>query len=332
MRAATYTGTGGIKVIAIRDDVPEPEVGSDDASVEVAYAGLNRADILERRGGYPGPAREPVIPGLEYSGIVNAIGSRVTNVAVGDAVCGLVSAGAHATQVAAHALTLSKVPSGLSLRDAAALPEAFITAHDALFARGRLRLGQSVLVHAVGSSVGLAAVALARRAGATTLGTSRTQSKLDRARACGLDYGFVLDESWLGRVLAATDARGADVILDFVGAPMLERNCKALATGGRIVQIGAMGGTRATVDLGTLMSKRGELHGTVLRSRPLEEKIALAKGFTRELLPLFERAQLRPEIDSVFPLGRLADAHAHIEGDANFGKILIEIRSGAGTS
>ncbi len=324
MRAAIYTGTGGTDVIAIRDDVPEPEFGSDDALIDVAYAGLNRADILERRGNYPAPKRDIVIPGLEFSGTVRTIGPGVSNVAVGDVVCGLVAAGAHATRLATHALTLAKIPTGVSLRDAAAIPEAFITAHDALFARGGLRLGESVLVHAVGSSVGLAAVALAKRAGALTIGTSRTATKLDRARDCGLDHGFLLDDGWVGHVLAATAARGADVILDFAGASTLDLNCKALATGGRIVQIGTMAGTRATFNLGALLMKRGALHGTVLRSRPLEEKIALTKAFEREVLPLFRRGELRPQIDSVFPLGDLADAHAHMERDANFGKIVIE--------
>ncbi|GAC1303042.1 MAG: NAD(P)H-quinone oxidoreductase [Vulcanimicrobiaceae bacterium] len=325
MRAAIYTGTGGTEVIAVRDDVPEPKLGSDDALVEVAYAGLNRADILERRGSYPAPKRDLVIPGLEFAGTVRAVGSGVSNVAVGDAVCGLVGAGAHASRLTTHALTLSKIPAGLSLRDAAAAPEAFITAHDALFTIGALRLGQSVLVHAVGSGVGLAAVALAKRTGATAIGTSRTAAKLERARAAGLAHGFLLDDGWLGHVLAATDARGADVILDFAGAPMLERNCKALANGGRIVQIGTMAGAQTTFNLGALMFKRGSLHGTVLRSRPLDEKIALAKTFARELLPLFTRGDLRPEIDSIFPLAALAEAHAHMERNANFGKILIEI-------
>jgi len=324
MRAAIYTGTGGTEVIAIRDDVPDPEIGSDDALVAVAYAGLNRADILERRGHYPAPQRDVVIPGLEFSGTVRAIGSRVSNVAVGDAVCGLVAAGAHATMLATNALTLAKIPAGLSLRDAGAIPEAFIAADDALFARGRLRLGDVVLVHAVGSGVGLAAVALAKRAGALTVGTSRTATKLDRAHAAGLDHGFMLDDRWPGCILAASDARGADIILDFAGAAMLDHNCKALATGGRIVQIGTMAGVQATFNLGALMMKRGALHGTVLRSRPLDEKIALTKAFARGLLPLFARGELHPEVDSVFPLEALADAHEYMERDANFGKVLIE--------
>jgi NADPH:quinone reductase-like Zn-dependent oxidoreductase len=262
---------------------------------------------------------------MEFSGTVRATGSRVKSVVAGDRVCGLVQAGAHAALLAAQAMTLSKVPDGLSLRDAAAIPEAFITAHDALITRGGFALGQIVLVHAVGSSVGLAAVALVKRAGGVAIGTSRTTEKLERAKQHGLDHGFVLDDGWRGRVQAATNGRGADVILDFVGAPMLDGNLAVLAQGGRIVQIGTMGGAQATLHLGMLLAKRAALHGTVLRSRPLEEKIALAKHFERALLPLFALGELRAEVDRVFPLAELAAAHDYMESNANFGKIVIEV-------
>ncbi len=325
MRAAVYAGNGGTDVIQIRDDVAEPELGSDDAIVDVAFAGLNRADVLERRGLYAVPPGAVPTPGMEYSGVVRAIGARVTSVAVGERVCGLVVSGAHAARLSANAGTLSKVPDELSLRDAAAIPEAFMTAHDALFTRGGFALGQTVVIHAVGSSVGLAATALAKAAGGVAIGTSRTPSKLERARDHGLAFAFLLDDAWVESVTAATGGRGADVILDFVGAPILDANLRALAPGGRIVQIGTMAGAAANVNLGILMVKRAALHGTVLRSRPLEEKVALAKFFTRALLPMFERGELRAEVDAVLPLDRLADAHAHMEADKNFGKIVIEI-------
>ena len=326
MRAATYDGKGGLEVIALRDDVPDPEIGSDDALIEVAFAGLNRADVLERQGNYPSPrSGRFVIPGMEFSGVVRATGSRVTNVFEGDRVCGLVAAGAHAQLLATNALAVSKLPEGVSLRDAAAIPEAFITAHDALFTRAGFALGETVLVHAVGSSVGLAAVALAKRAGGVTIGTSRTAEKLERAKESGLDVGVLLDDGWRGRVQAATNARGPDVILDFVGAPMLDGNIAVLAPGGRIVQIGTMGGTNASFHLGILLMKRAALHGTVLRSRPIEEKIAIAKHFERALLPLFARGELRAEIDRVFPLDDLRAAHEYMESNANFGKIVIAV-------
>jgi NADPH:quinone reductase-like Zn-dependent oxidoreductase len=326
MRAATYTGKGGLEVIVVRDDVPEPEVGTDDALVEVAFAGLNRADVLERQGNYPVLHRGAItIPGMEFSGIVRATGSRVTSVFAGDRVCGLVPTGAHAALLATNALTLSKVPEGVTLRDAAAIPEAFITAHDALVTRADFKLGEFVLVHAVGSSVGLAAVALVKRGGGVAIGTSRTADKLSRARGHGLDFGFLLDDGWRANVQVATNARGPDIILDFVGAPMLDENLGVLAPGGRIVQIGSMGGSQAHLHLGLLMAKRAALHGTVLRTRPIDEKIALAKHFERALLPLFVRGDLRAEVDRVFPLGELAAAHEYMESNANFGKIVLNV-------
>jgi NADPH:quinone reductase-like Zn-dependent oxidoreductase len=329
MRAVVYEGVGGVEVIALRD-VPEPELGSDDALVEVAYAGLNRADVLEREGRYgSGQRAAQVRAGLEFSGVVRAVGSsRVSAVSSGDRVCGLVIAGAHAECVAAHALTLSRVPDEVDLATAAAIPEAYLTAHDALFARGGFELGQTVLVNAVGSSVGLAAVALAKRAGGFTLGTSRDELKLARAKELtGLDVGILYDEGWPEAVGAATAGNGVDLVLDFIGGPALANNLAVLAGGGRIVQIGTLGGTQASFGLGPLMAKRATLTGTVLRSRPLDEKIALARGFTRTLLPLFARGELHAQIDEIYPLAEIASAHRRMETNANFGKILLAVRS-----
>jgi NADPH:quinone reductase-like Zn-dependent oxidoreductase len=328
VRAATYTGKGGTEVIAIRDDVPDPFVGTNDALVEVAYAGLNRADVLERLGNYPIPPADVTIPGMEFSGVVRATGPRVTNVAPGDRVCGLVVSGAQAELLATNALALSKVPDDVSLRDAAAIPEAFITAHDALFTRAKFALGETALINAVGSSVGLAGVALVKRAGGIAIGTSRTTAKLERARDHGLDFGFVLDDGWRGRVLAATNARGVDVVLDFIGGSELDANVAVLAPTCRIVQIGTLGGATASIHLGQLMSKRAALHGTTMRLRPIDEKIAIAKHFERALLPLFARGELRAEVDRVFPLAELAAAHDYMESNSNFGKIVIELGGG----
>ncbi len=325
MRAIAYDGSGDATVIGL-EDVAEPAMGTGDALVEVAYAGLNRADILERMGRYPRPKDAPQIPGIEYSGIVRAVGSGVNGVAPGDRVCGLVSGGAHAELLATNAMTLARVPDGVSLRDAAAIPEAFITAHDALVTCADLALGDNVVVHAVGSSVGLAAVALVKRGGGISIGTSRTQEKLERARAHGLDHGILLDDGWGDRVHAITSL-GADVILDFVGAPILDANLAALAPRGRIVQIGTLGGTHARISLGILMQKRATVRGTALRTRALDERIALAKHFSRALLPLFARGDLRAEIDSTFPLADMRGAHEHMEQNRNFGKIVIEVRS-----
>jgi putative PIG3 family NAD(P)H quinone oxidoreductase len=323
MRAALYTGKGGAEVIAFAD-VPEPAIGPDDALVEVAYAGLNRADVLERMGRYPAPRLDPPVPGLEFSGVVRAVGANVRNVTPGDRVCGLVAAGAHAEFVAADALTLARVPDGLSLREAAALPEAFQTAHDALYARGRFAPGKSVLVHAVGSSVGLAAIALAKTGGARiVVGTSRTPEKLERAKPHGLDVALPLDDAWPEAVRSA--AGGIDCVLDFLGAPALDANVSVLATGGYVVSIGSLGGTRGSFDLGALMGRRATIVGTVLRSRPVVEKRELAAAFAREVLPAAAEGRLRAEIDRVVPLAQLAEAHAAMEANANFGKIVLAV-------
>jgi NADPH:quinone reductase len=324
MRAARYRGAGGLEVIAI-EDVAEPEVGSDDALVAVAYAGLNRADVLERMGRYPSPGGVGAIPGMEFSGIVRAVGSRVRCVAVGDRVCGLTGYGAHAELVAVPALTLVPVPEGVSLRDAGAIPESFTTAYDALFARGRFGLGEVCLVHAVGSSVGLAAAALAQRAGGFVIGTSRTTDKLERARSHGMDVGVVLGDGWVERVRAAAGGRGVDCVMDFVGGATMNGNLAVLALGGRIVQIGTLGGAKVDVDLGMLMSRRGTIVGTMLRSRPLDEKIALAREFSTRLMPLFARGALQAEVDRVVPLAQIADAHRAMEANENFGKIVIGV-------
>jgi len=325
MRAVLYRGKGGPEVIVLAD-VPEPSYGTDDALVAVAYAGLNRADLLERMGRYgPMPRDGEVIPGLEFAGTVRAVGTNVTNVRPGQRVCGLVQSGAHAALVVANGLTLAAVPDGVELVEAAAIPEAFLTADDALFARGNLRLGERVLVHAAGSSVGLAALSLAKRAGAFTLGTSRTPHKLEGAHDFGMDTGVEMSEGWPERVRAACDGQGVDLVLDFIGAPALAGNIAVLANGGRIVSIGTLGGASAKLELGALMFKRATLIGTVLRTRPLEERIALARLLERRLLPLFAAGELHAEVDTVFPLDQIAEAHRAMESNDNFGKIVLAV-------
>jgi NADPH2:quinone reductase len=325
MHAAVYTRFGAAEVIEIQD-VPEPELGTDDVLVDVAYAGLNRADVLERRGFYGTAASEErPIGGLEYSGTVAMTGSRVRTLHPGDRVFGIVSGRAHAEKLAVNAATAMRVPDELDLESAAAIPEAFMTAWDALFRAGGFRLGMTVVVHAAGSGVGLAALALAKAAGGTTVGTSRSASKLERAAAHGLDYGALLHDDWPAVALRVTRGRGADVVLDFVGAPIFDRNVRALATGGRIVQIGLLGGASGAIALGPFMAKRATFIGTLLRVRTLDEKAALARAFEAEIVPLFARGVLRPVIDRVFPLSEIRAAHRHMEEDANFGKILLKI-------
>jgi NADPH:quinone reductase len=327
MRAAVFTRSGDRDVIEVRE-VDDPVPGTDDVLVDVAYAGLNRADLLERRGHYgpPEPSVGPAIPGLEYAGMVAAVGGRVSKLQAGDRVFGIASGRAQAERIAVNAGTAMRIPDELPLEAAAAVPEAFMTAWDALFRAGRFRLGMTVVVHAAGSGVGLAALALAKAAGGTTVGTSRTVTKLERAAAHGLDFGALLDEDWPAVVRRVSGGRGADVVLDFIGAAAFDRNVAALAPNGRIVQIGTLGGASGSIALGPFMAKRASFIGTVLRARPLDEKIALTRGFEAEIVPLFARGILQPTIDRIFPLSEIREAHRQMEEDQNFGKILLKIR------
>jgi putative PIG3 family NAD(P)H quinone oxidoreductase len=306
---------------------PMPKCGDDDVLVNVAFAGLNRADILERLGRYGSPptADGPAIPGLELAGTVRACGAGVRQLRVGDRVCALVPGGAHAEVARVHAATAALLPDSLAFADAAALPEAYITADDALFTLGALRLGETVVIHAVASGVGLAALELARAAGARTIGTSRSPKKLAHARALGLDVALNLDE-FPERVLEATGGRGADVILDCIGPTLFDRNVAALAPRGRIVQIGTLGGARAETGTAGLMSKRGHWIGTVLRSRPLEEKIVLARSFAQRILPLVALGTLAAHVDRFFPLAAIAEAHRYMEEDRNIGKLVLAVQ------
>jgi putative PIG3 family NAD(P)H quinone oxidoreductase len=306
-------------------EIPRPEPGPAEVLVRVCAAGVNRAEILQRRGHYPAPPGWPAdVPGLEFAGQVEAVGERVTERAVGDRVMGLVGGGGYAEYVVVHEREAIPVPELLSWEEAAAVPEVFVTAHDALFTRGRLSLGESVLIHAVGSGVGTAALQLALTAGAKTLGTSRTEWKLDRARELGLDLAIQAGaEDFADAVLDATGGRGADLILDLVGGGYLPRNLASLATLGRIVIVGLTAGAFAEIDLGVILRKRITMVGTSLRSRPLEEKIAAVQAFARHALPLFAEGRIRPVMDRSFAIEDAPDAHRRMEADQNFGKIVL---------
>ncbi len=323
-RAVRIRGRGGVEVLAIeRLDVRAP--GPDEVLIEVAAAGLNRADLLQRRGLYPAPPGVAEdVPGLEYAGVVADTGDRVTAFARGDRVMGIVGGGAMATHLVAHERELVPVPDGLELDEAAAVPEVFMTAFDALFERGGVEIGHSVLLHAVGSGVGTAAVQLLHAAGARSIGTARTQDKLERCRTLGLDEAvLVRDGEFAAEVERCSGGRGVDVILDTVGAAYLEQNVRVLAEGGRIVIIGLMGGATAKTPLAALLSKRVTIVGSVLRSRPLEQKATLARRFAAQVVPLFESGRLRPVIDQVLPMERVAEAHTLMEQNRNFGKIVL---------
>jgi NADPH:quinone reductase len=324
-----------IRVIRIREpgppDVleiesrPRPDPGPEEVRVAVAASGLNRADLLQRLGRYPAPEGYPQdILGMEFSGVVDRVGARVSSEWDGRTVMGITGGGAYAEYLIARPEELVLVPGTLGAVDAGAVPEVFMTAFDAMVLQGALEEGETVLVHAVGSGVGTAALQIAVRAGATVIGTSRTDDKLRQAEALGLAHGVVGDDAWPDRVLEITDGRGVDVVLDLVGGTYLEGNQKVLALRGRHVVVGIPSGARATMDLGLLMRKRGTVRGTVLRSRPRAEKVALALAFSREVLPGLSDGSLRPVVDRVFPAEAAADAHRYMEENRNFGKILLE--------
>lgn len=314
---------GGPEVLELIEFSARPP-GYGEILVRVEAAGLNRADLLQRRGLYPAPPGSPAdIPGLEYAGVVEAVGEGVTEWKVGDRVMGIVGGGAMATHVTVSAREAIPVPSRLSFAEAAAIPEAFLTAYDALFLQGGLRMGEYVLVHAVGSGVGTAALQLAREAGAAVIGTSRSQEKLDRCREMGMEGGILVEGSFAEKVRELTDGRGADCILDLVGASYLEENLAALAWRGRMICVGLLGGAKTNLPLGTLLAKRATLIGTVLRSRPPEEKAILARRFADEIVPLFERGRLSPVVETVLPFEQVAEAHRRLESNRTFGKIVL---------
>ena len=324
MRAVVITAPGGPEVLELRD-VPDPEPGIGQVRVRVHASGLNRADLLQRRGRYPAPPGWPAdIPGLEYAGIVDAVGPGVQRWKPGDRVMGLVGGGGCAEAVVVNEREAIAVPAALSLVEAAAIPEAFITAHDALFTRLGLGLGEAVLVHAVGSGVGTAALQLAKAAGARVVGTSRSAWKLEKATSLGLELGVVSSrEDFADAALAFTGGVGVDAVLDLVGGAYLAGNLRALASRGRLAFVGTVAGSRAELDLRVVMTKRLRIEGTTLRARPLEEKIHAARAFAHHALPLLEQRRVLPVLDRVLPADEVQEAHRLLEEGEVFGKVVL---------
>lgn len=324
MQAIVITQPGEPQVLQLRE-VPTPEPVADQVRVRVRATALNRADVLQRAGRYPAPFGVPEhILGLEFAGEVDAVGPLVEKLRPGDRVFGLVGGGSYAEYVLTTERMAVPIPANLDWIEAAAVPEVFMTAHDALFTQAGFVSGERVLVHAVGSGVGTAAVQLIRATGGTSLGTARTAQKLDAARDLGLDVGLSAD-GWAAGVAEHTDNAGVHVILDFIGSAYLTDNLNALATRGRLVLIGLMGGAKAEVDLSVIQRKRLHVIGTVLRARPLEEKLAVTQAFARQVVPLLEQGSVRPIIDRVFDLKDAAEAHRYMETNANFGKIVLQV-------
>jgi putative PIG3 family NAD(P)H quinone oxidoreductase len=324
MRAVIYEGHGGPEVITI-GEVPKPEVGKDHIRVRVHAAGLNRADLIQRRGQYAAPPGWPAdIPGLEYAGEVEAVRPGVTRWRVGDRVMGLVGGGAQAEMVVVHQDEVLPIPEGLSYAEAAAIPEAFLTAYDALVTRGRLQPGERVLIHAAGSGVGTAAAQIAKHLGATVLGTSRSGDKLARALIYGVDIGIDTSQALFREAVGEP----VNIVLDVLGGPAFADNLAVLAPRGRLIMLGFLAGGKAETDLGPILQKRLEIIGTMMRTRKLEERIPLIREFSARMLPLFlprgeEGALLRPVVERTYPMSQLADAHRVLEGNATFGKIVV---------
>jgi putative PIG3 family NAD(P)H quinone oxidoreductase len=329
MRAVVIVSHGGVEGIEVREVERPVAATADRVLVRVRAAALNRADVLQRRGLYPAPfGVVQDIPGLEFSGEVEQIGNEVRSLGVGQRVFGITAGGAQAEYVLVPESTLVEIPSNLDWAEAAAVPEAFITAHDALFTQARLEMGERVLVHAAGSGVGLAAIQLARAGGATVFGTSRTAEKLERARGHGLDEAVAVGNDPLMFAKAVrewTTGAGANVILDLVGGSYLAANLDALAMRGRLMLVGTTGGGAAALDFGIVMGKRLRIIGTVLRARSTEEKTRATRRFAAHVLPLLSREIVRPVIDKVYSLDEVRAAHERMESNESFGKIVLKI-------
>lgn len=329
MKAVTIVNHGGVEGLEVREVDTPPEPVADRVRVRVHAAALNRADIVQRLGRYPAPPGSPQnIPGLEFAGEIESIGSEVSQWKPGQRVFGITGGGAQAEFLVIPENQIADIPVGLDWAEAAAVPEAFITAHDALFTQAGLQPGETVLVHAAGSGVGTAAIQLARAAGAKVFGTSRTAEKLQKAKQYGLDGSVAIegDVSVLVKAIREwTNGRGVDVILDLVGAEYLNANLSAIAPQGRMMLVGTTSGSKAMLDFGVVMSKRLAIRGTVLRARSPEEKARATRLFARHVVPLLADGVVRPVIDKVYRLEEIREAHQRLESNESFGKIVLVI-------
>jgi putative PIG3 family NAD(P)H quinone oxidoreductase len=324
MKAVVITRPGGAEVLRL-EDRSTPEPGSGQIRVRVRTSALNRADLLQRAGNYPVPAGVPAdISGMEYAGEVDALGEAATLWKIGDKVMGLVGGAGHAEYLCVHEREAIPVPRSMSWEDAGAIPEAFLTGYDALFNRLNLKLGETLLIHAVGSGVGTATLQIARAAGANVIGTARSAGKLERAKDLGLSTAVDASRGdWAEGVEKAVGTERVHAIVDLVGGNYLKGNLRVLALRGRLVVVGLTAGATAQFNMGLLLRKRLTMVGTVLRARPLEEKITLARDFAIHAVPMFETGLLKPVIDRVMPFAEIRAAHELMESNGTFGKIVL---------
>jgi len=327
MRAVVLEEKGGPEVLKVRE-VPDPEPGPEEVLVESVSSAVNRADLLQRMGLYPGPPMVHEIPGLEFAGRVVATGERVTDRVIGDHVMGISNGGCYAERIAVHERQTMPVPAALHLADAGAFPEVFITAWDALVRQGGLTSGRWALVHAGASGVGTAAIQIAKAIGAR-IAVTASAGKHEICHRLGADS--VIDynaEDFVDVIREVTGGEGADVVLDVIGGDYLPRNVASVRMGGTIIQVGVMAGGPVPFDVGSLLVKRATITGTTLRARPIEEKIAITREFSAQILPHVEAGRIAPVIDSRFPLDDTKGAHERMASNANAGKIVIDISPG----
>jgi NADPH2:quinone reductase len=326
MKAIYIAQFGGTENLEIREVPEPPQALGSSVLVRVRAAGLNRADLLQRKGFYPAPEGYSTnIPGLEFAGEVVEVGDQVASWRPGDRVMAITAGEAQAELVSLDESLLMPIPEGLSFTEAAAIPEAFITAHDAIFTLGELRSDQTLLVHAVASGVGIAATQMAKQAGATVIGTSRTADKLARCRELGLDHGVATGDSiFADQVKTLTNGRGADIILDLVGASYFAENLASLATKGRLILVGLTGGASAEFDLRTALQKRVRIIGTVLRGRSTEEKADATRLFVEHSMRHIESGSIEPVVDKVFAASEIRAAHEFLESNESLGKVVLE--------
>jgi len=326
VRAVVVDEPGDPEVMHLAE-VPDPVAGPGEVLLRVHGTAVNRADTLQRRGFYPPPPGASPIIGMEAAGEIEAVGAGVDRWQPGDRACALLAGGGYAEKVAVPAGQLMPVPAGMDLVTAGTIPEAFITAHDNLVTRARLRGGETVLIHGGSGGVGTAAIQLAHRLGARVLVTAGSPERLQRCRDLGADEGIDhRTEDFAARVDELTGGHGVDVVLDVIGAAYLERNLRALASDGRLVVIGLQGGIRAEVDLNTMLSRRLALIATTLRGRPLEQKAQIVQRVVSDVLPGLADGSLRPVIDRVLPLDEVVEAHRAMESGGHFGKIALRVR------
>lgn len=326
MRAIIRIGDGGPEVLQL-SEVPAPIPTATQLLVDVHATALNRADLIQRRGGYPPPPGESEILGLEIAGTVAAVGPAVEGVSEGDRVFGLVGGGGYAEQAVIDYRMAMPIPDEWSFEEAAAVPEVFFTANENIFTLGELAAGETILIHAGGSGVGTAGIQISQHAGANVFVTAGTPEKIHKCKTLGAIEGINYKTTdFVAEIEHLTDGEGVDVVLDFIGAPYLERNLSVLKTKGRLLQVGLIGGATTEIDLGTLMRNRFKIIGSVMRPQSIDEKIAITQRFVDRWLPEFERGALKPVIDNVFPLAEVRQAHTYMEANRNFGKIILKVR------